>query len=184
VRIERLKQGFAIDTVLVHFPLHPETPAEGSALAALYAGRNLDPEAMYRRMKGLMDAEGLPYGRRTHTYNSRLAQELGKWVDTQPAGGALHDALYRAYFVDGRNIGDPDILVEIARSVGLPADAARAVLEERRFKDAVDADWAKSRAYGVTGVPTFVAARYGVVGAQPYEVLEGLLVRAGAARRG
>jgi predicted DsbA family dithiol-disulfide isomerase len=91
--------------------------------------------------------------------------------------------LYRAYFVDARNIGDPDILVELAASVGLPAEEARTVLAERRFKDAVDADWAKSHQYGVTGVPTFVAARYGVVGAQPYEVLEQLLDKAGARRR-
>ena len=131
------------------------------------------------RMKALMDAEGLPYGRRTHTYNSRLAQELGKWADTQPGGEAVHDALYRAYFVEARNIGDPDILVEIAQAVGLPAEEARAVLSERRFKDAVDADWAKSHAYGVTGVPTFVAARYGVVGAQPYEVLARIIGKGG-----
>ena len=146
MRIEKLRQAFDIETVLVHFPLHPETPAEGRSMAELYAWRNIDPEAMYPRMKGLMDAEGLPYGRRTHTYNSRLAQELGKWADTQPGGEAIHDALYRAYFVDARNIGDPEVLVEIAQSVGLPAEEARAVLAERRFKDAVDADWAKSRA--------------------------------------
>jgi predicted DsbA family dithiol-disulfide isomerase len=183
VRIEKLKQTFDIDATLVHFPLHPETPTEGRAMAELYAGRNVDPEAMYQRMKGLMDEEGLPYGRRTHTYNSRLAQELGKWADTQPGGEALHDVLYRAYFVDARNIGDPEVLVELAQSVGLPADEAQAVLAERRFKDAVDADWAKSHRYGVTGVPTFVAGRYGVVGAQPYEVLEQLLDKAGARRR-
>jgi predicted DsbA family dithiol-disulfide isomerase len=183
VRIEKLKRAFEVETKLVHFPLHPETPAEGRSMAELYAGRNVDPEAMYARMKGLMDAEGLPYGRRTHSYNSRLAQELGKWADTQPGGEAIHDALYRAYFVDSRNIGDPEILVEIAQSVGLSGKEVRAVLSERRFKDAVDADWAKSHAYGVTGVPTFVAARYGVVGAQPYEVLEHLLDKAGAVRR-
>ena len=152
-------------------------------MAEFYASRGTDPEAAYQRMKTLMDAEGLPYGRRTHTYNSRLAQELGKWADTQPGGEAIHDALYRAYFVDARNIGDPGVLVEIAGSVGLPADEARAVLDERRFKDAVDADWAKSHQYGVTGVPTFVADRYGVVGAQPYNVLEQLVEKAGAARR-
>jgi predicted DsbA family dithiol-disulfide isomerase len=183
VRVEKLKAAFEIETVLVHFPLHPETPPEGRSMEEVYAGRNVDPEAMYRRMKGLMDAEGLPYGRRTHTYNSRLAQELGKWADTQPGGAAIHDKLYRAYFVDAKNIGDIDILVEIAGSVGLPAEEARAVLEERRFKDAVDADWAKSHQYGVTGVPTFVAERYGVVGAQPYEVLEQLVEKAGAPRR-
>jgi predicted DsbA family dithiol-disulfide isomerase len=183
VRIEKLKQTFEVEATLVHFPLHPETPAEGRSMAELYAGRNVDPEAMYARMKGLMDEEGLPYGRRTHTYNSRLAQELGKWADTQRGGEALHDALYRAYFVDARNIGDPEVLVELAQSVGLPADEARAVLAERRFQDAVDADWAKSHRYGVTGVPTVVAGRYGVVGAQPYGVLEQLLDKAGAPRR-
>jgi predicted DsbA family dithiol-disulfide isomerase len=183
VRIEKLKQTFDIDATLVHFPLHPETPTEGRSMAELYAGRNVDPEAMYARMKGLMDEEGLPYGRRTHSYNSRLAQELGKWADTKPGGEALHDVLYQAYFVDARNIGDPEVLVELAQSVGLPAEEAQAVLAERRFKDAVDADWAKSHQYGVTGVPTFVAGRYGVVGAQPYEVLEQLLDKAGARRR-
>lgn len=183
MRIEKLKQTFDIAATLVHFPLHPETPAEGLSMAELYAGRNLDPEAMYARMKRLMDAEGLPYGRRTHTYNSRLAQELGKWADTQPGGEAIHDALYRAYFVDARNIGDLDVLVDVAQSVRLPGDAAREVLTERRFKDAVDADWAKSRAYGVTGVPTFVAAGQGVVGAQPYDVLERFLTEVGAGRR-
>ncbi len=184
MRIEKLKQTFEIDTALVHFPLHPDTPAEGRAMAEFYAERKLDPEAMYARMKRLMDAEGLPYGRRTHTYNSRLAQELGKWADTQPGGAALHDALYRAYFVDARNIGDVDVLIEVAQAVGLPADEARAVLAERRFKAAVDQDWAKSRSYGVTGVPTFVAGGQGVVGAQPYEVIEQLLDQAGAPRRG
>ena len=183
MRIEKLRATYDIEPVLVHFPLHPDTPPEGREMAGWYAQRGLDPEAMYQRMKGLMDAEGLPYGKRTHSYNSRLAQELGKWADTQPGGAAIHDALYKAYFVASRNIGDPDILVEIAGKVGLDPEEARKVIAERRFKDEVDADWQKSAAYGVTGVPTFVAARYGVVGAQPYEALAQLVERAGAAKR-
>ena len=178
MRVEKLKAAFAIDTVLVHFPLHPDTPTEGREMAAFYKQRGTDPEAAYQRMKGLMDAEGLPYGRRTHTYNSRLAQELGKWADTQPGGEAIHDALFRAYFVDGKNIGDPEELIRIARSVGLDGEKAREVIEQRTFKAAIDEDWAKSRAYGVTGVPTFVAGGYGVVGAQPYEALVQLVEQA------
>ena len=152
-------------------------------MAEFYAQRGLDPEAMYQRMKRLMDQEGLPYGRRTHTYNSRLAQELGAWADTQKDGDRLHDALYRAYFVDARNIGDVAVLLDVVKSVGLDVDAAREVLETRRFKAEVDEDWAKSQAYGVTGVPTFVAGGHGVVGAQPYEVLEQLLDQVGVPRR-
>ena len=168
----------------VHFPLHPETPKEGVSLEELFAGRNIDVEAMYARMKHLMNEEGLPYSKRTHTYNSRLAQELGKWADTQAGGEAIHDALFKAYFVEGRNVGDVETLVEIAASVGLPAEDARRVLADRTFSAAIDADWRKSRAYGITGVPTFVAGGYGVVGAQPYEVLERLIEKVADERGG
>ena len=167
----------------MHFPLHPETPQEGRSLEDLFAGRGVDLDAMYTRMKGLMDEEGLPYSRRTHTYNSRLAQELGKWADTQPSGEAIHDALYRAYFVDGVNVGDVEALLKVAAATGLDVEVTREVLESRSFSDAVDEDWAKSRQYGVTGVPTFIAGRQGVVGAQPYEVLEQLLQQAGVEAR-
>lgn len=178
MRTERLKAEHHVKVEWVHFPLHPDTPAEGHSLADLFAGRNVDRKAMHAQMKARMDAEGLPYGERTMTYNSRLAQELGRWADTQPGGEAIHDALFRAYFVDARDISQPAVLLDIVEHVGLSADAARDVLGKRTFKDAVDADWELSRQYGVTGVPTFVAGRYGVVGAQPYEALEQLVRKA------
>lgn len=162
----------------VHFPLHPETPPEGRSLADLFAGRGYDIAKMQAQMRARMAAEGLPYGDRRMTYNSRLAQELGKWADTQPGGEAIHDALFKAYFVEGRNIGDSGVLLEVARSVGLDEAKAREVLEKRSFKAAVDADWEKSRQYGVTGVPTFVTGGQGVVGAQPYETLVELVKKA------
>ena len=183
MRIEKLKQKFDIEIKLVHFPLHPDTPAEGRSMADLFAGRDYDPDASYNRMKGLMDQEGLPYAKRTHTFNSRLAQELGAWAETQPGGEAIHDALYTAYFVDGKNVGELDVLLEIAQSVGLRVETAREVLEQRSFEAVVDADWSKSRDYGVTGVPTFVAGGHGVVGAQPYEALEQLMTEVGAQER-
>ena len=159
----------------VHFPLHPDTPQQGKSLAELFAGRGYDIDKMQAQMRARMAAEGLPYGERKMTFNSRLAQELGKWAESQPGGEAIHDALFRAYFVDGRNIGDAEVLVEIAQGAGLDPARAREVLEKRTHKAAVDADWEKSRRYGVTGVPTFVVGERGVVGAQPYEALEQLL---------
>jgi predicted DsbA family dithiol-disulfide isomerase len=183
VRIERLKVEHDVKVEWVHFPLHPDTPAEGRSLADLFARRNVDRKAMHAQMKARMDAEGLPYGERTMTYNSRLAQELGKWADTQPGGEAIHDALFRAYFVEMRDISQPAVLLDIARQVGLSVDGAREVLEKRTFKAAVDADWELSRQYGITGVPTFVVGRHGVVGAQPYEALE-QLVRKAASQEG
>ncbi len=101
----------------------------------------------------------------------------------QSGGEAIHDALFRAYFVDGANIGSAEVLLEIGGRLGLDADAAREVLEQRSFKSAVDGDWQRSRELAITGVPTFVAGGYGAVGAQPYETLEQLVVKAGARPR-
>ena len=180
MRIEKLKREHGVKIKWVHFPLHPDTPMEGRSLADLFAGRGYDIAKKQAEMRERMAAEGLPYGNRTMTYNSRLAQELGAWADTQPGGEAIHDALFRAYFVDGVNIGDGQALAGIAEAVGLDRKAALEVLEKRTFKAAVDADWDKSHQYGVTGVPTFVAAMRGVVGAQPYEALVELVKQARA----
>lgn len=168
--IDKLKANYPVDIRWVHFPLHPETPQQGQSLEELFAGRDI--QGFKQKMKALMAEAGLPYGDRTHTYNSRLAQELGKWGDTQDGGDAIHDKLYQAYFVDNLNIGDIDELVRIAASAGLDKNLARRVLENREFKQQVDEDWRRSREAGITSVPTFVANDLVVVGCQPYATLE------------
>jgi len=183
VRVERLRANYQIDVKFTPFPLHPDTPETGLTLDQLFAGRNIDIPAAKARMVRLMADEGLDYGDRTMTYNSRLAQELAKWAETRPGGDTIHDALFRAYFVDGRNIALIDTLIQVAEQAGLPKDEARKVLESRRFKEAVDTDWQRSKELGITGVPTFVVGDRAVVGAQPYEELEALVTSAGAVRR-
>ena len=141
-------------------------------------------EDVFSYLKARMDAEGLPYAERTHTYNSRMAQELGCWADTVPGGDALHDALFRAYFVERSNLAEESVLLDTVAACGLSTAEAGEALASRRFKDQVDADWELSRRYGVTGVPTFVAGGAGVVGAQPYEAIAQLLTsEAGAELR-
>ena len=81
---------------MIHFPLHPETPPEGRTLADMF-GPDKDIGAMNINMKSLMEQEGLPYENRSMTYNSRLAQELGAWADTQKDGNAVHNQIYQAY---------------------------------------------------------------------------------------
>jgi len=133
-------------------------------------------EEMRLRLKRVAEELGLPLGERTRTYNSRLAQELAKWVELKGKGDEFHDAVFRAYFVDGRNIAQMDVLAGLAQEAGLSADEARIIVRERSFREAVDADWMRSHQMGITAVPTFVMGREAVVGAQPYEVLEQFLV--------
>jgi predicted DsbA family dithiol-disulfide isomerase len=123
-----------------------------------------------------MDREGLPFNaERNMSYNSRLAQEFSKWAEDKGRGDEAHDALFRAYFVDVKNIGKVEPLAEIAQKLGLPADEATDVLLSRQYKNAVDDDWRRCAAYGVNAVPTFLAGSYLMVGAQPYEELERLV---------
>ncbi len=128
---------------------------------------------MLDRLKTVAADCGLPFGVRTMTYNSRLAQEAGKWAESKNRGDAFHLAVFKAYFVDGFNIAKIPVLVELAESVGLKG--VEDVLSSRIFKDAVDNDWKYSRSRNITAVPTFAAEGRMVVGAQPYNVLEELV---------
>jgi predicted DsbA family dithiol-disulfide isomerase len=183
VRTDRLRAEYQIEFRYTLFPLHPDTPDEGISLEQLFAGRSFDIEAVQARLTSLMAEEGLPFSRRTMTYNSRLAQELAKWAETQTGGAGIHDGMYRAFFVDGLNIALVENLMAVVRQMGLPESEAGDVLVSRRFRDAVDADWRRCRNLGITAVPTFVVGGNGVVGAQPYEVLETLVVEGGATKR-
>ncbi len=155
---------------MIYFPLHPETPEGGITLEELFPGRNLNP--MKENIKRLMREAGLEYGERSHTFNSRLAQELGKWADTQNKKSEIHDLIYRAYFVEGKNISDMNELLKIAETAGFDRTSAKEILEERSFKLIVDEDWKKSRELGIAGVPTFQNKQHLLVGCQPYEILE------------
>ena len=143
----------------------------------------MDIPAMLERLKRVAEDLGLPWGTRKMTFNSRLAQEMGKWAEEKGKGDEFHDAVFRAYFVDGKNIGEKAVLVELAKKVGLPGKEAGEILESRPFKEAVDADWKLCMEMGITAVPTFVIDRHTVVGAQPYEVLEEFLKNNGAKKR-
>ncbi len=135
------------------------------------------------RLKQVAEELGLPLGKRKKTYNSRLAQELAKWAESKGRGDPFHEAVFRAYFVDGKNIGKVNELVALAESIGFPEEEARSVLELRTFKGAVDSDWSRSHALGITAVPTFFINRQVTVGFPTYDYLEEFVKACGAKKR-
>ncbi len=139
---------------------------------------------MKDRLKKAADDAGLPLGDREKTFNSRLAQELGKWAESNDKGDLFHHAAFKAFFADGINIAKIPALMDIAASVGLPREESEAVLVKRAFKADVDEDWSLSQKNGITAVPTFVMNKERLVGAQPYEMLERLMNAEGVKKRG
>lgn len=178
-----MRKEYEIQVRWTAFPLHPEIPAEGLTLRELFAGSPVDIAQVKARLRRVAEELGLPLGDRDRTYNTRLAHELGKWAEEQGKGDEFHNSVFRAYFARGENIGTIPVLENLARSIGLRGEEAREVLEAKRFSEAVDLDWNRSRALGVTAVPTFLIGQRAMVGAQPYENLEKLMAVSGVKRR-
>jgi predicted DsbA family dithiol-disulfide isomerase len=158
------------------FPLHPETPQEGQLLEDLFNSTPEKINVIVNQLKKTANDLGLPFGVRTRTYNSRLAQELGLWAEDTGKGDAFHMAAFRAYFDKGLNISNQSVLLDLAENVGLDRNSAESVLKERSYKAKVDQDWADSRMKGITAVPTFGMGDHKIVGAQSFEMLQQLVI--------
>jgi len=164
------------------FPLHPHTPVEGLLLEDLFNVSTEKVQSMVAGLKQTADQLGLPFGSRTKTYNSRLAQELGLWAEDQNKGEQFHKAAFASYFVDGENLADPHVLIKLAGKVLLSETDAEKILAERSYSDRVDLHWQEANEKGITAVPTFIVGLNRVVGAQSYDTLASLVQMAGARR--
>ena len=137
---------------------------------------------MLARLRQVARELNLPFGEREMTFNSRLAQELGKWAEDQGLGDAFHHAVFLAYFERSENIARKPVLLQICSAVGLDPAAAQNVVDRRLYREAVDQDWHRSHQMGVTAVPTFVLNGQRLVGAQSYAALERMVLSAGVYR--
>ncbi len=120
---------------------------------------------------------GLPFGKVVNIYNTRLAQELGCWAETENKGTAFHHAAFNAYFVKAENLADQKVLEDIAVFIGLDGKKACDVIEQRTFKSQMDADWKLAAENAISAVPTFMINGERLVGAQPYDKLKNLMHR-------
>jgi len=158
------------------FQLNPEMPAGGmdrrSYLEAKFGGKD---QAVRAYLPVLQHAEkaGLALNLDTipRTPSTLDAHRLIHWAGIEGRQTPVVLALFRAYFIDGRDIGDAATLAEIAASAGMDRGVTEVLLAGDADADDIRARDAHARERGVTGVPTFVIANQHVLtGAQPTEV--------------
>jgi len=158
------------------FQLNPEMPAGGmdrrAYLEAKFGGKDgavraYAPVVEHAEKAGLsINFEGI--GR---TPNTLDAHRLIHWAGIEQRQTPVVAALFKAYFVDGRDIGDKATLAEIAGECGLDAAMTATLLAGEADADDIRARDAHARERGVTGVPTFILANQHVLtGAQPPEL--------------
>ena len=103
--------------------------------------------------------------------NTMNAHRLIQFAKTKNLGNAIEEALFKAYFMEGKNIDSQEALIEIASNIGLNLDEARKALHEKQYSEQIEFDAYEAQQIGVRGVPFFVFNRkYGISGAQPLEV--------------
>ncbi|HVE88587.1 MAG TPA: DsbA family oxidoreductase [Burkholderiaceae bacterium] len=171
------------------FQLNPDIPAGGVDRRSYLERKFGGPERakqIYARVKAAGDEVGIAFDFDSivRQPNTLEAHQLTAWAqDVNPGlADALVERLFRAYFVDGIDIGDIDALAGLAGDAGYDADTARAWLAADAGRTAIEAEERRSRALGVTGVPFFVFnQRLAVSGAQPLEVLLDAMEQADAA---
>lgn len=159
------------------FQLNPNMPADGmerSRYLALKFGSSAKVAEILRPVEQAARDEGIAidFTAIRRTPSTLASHRLIDWAQQQGHGTALVEALFRAYFVEGRDIGDRDVLVGLAAARGLPAQAAADLLAGSEGLLDVLASDARAREMGIQGVPTFVFdGRYAISGAHPPEVL-------------
>lgn len=119
--------------------------------------------------------------------NTLDAHRLIRWAGSQGTDvqARMVEILFRAYFVEGKNIGDDAVLIDAAREGGLDPHIVRTLLEQGADKDKVEEEIAMARRMGVTGVPCFILGeKYALIGAQPSETIEQAIRQVASERAG
>ena len=166
------------------FELHPETPPEGRNVEELLARSGRAGQGYRDHLKAYAAEAGLTLASNRWVANSHRALEFAEFARDRGAFEAVHEALFRAYFAEGRNIGDLDVLTEICRANGLDADEFGVEMMLGRYAELVDRTTAVAREKGVTSTPAVIFDdRMVVTGAQDLLVYQDVLRRLGAKPR-
>ena len=171
--LSQVPEQVTVDVRWRPFEIHPEVPPQGMPVEDL----PYSPEQWARMQEALRRSaaeEGLEVGKRPKVSNTHRALMAGEYahVEEPERFAAFHEALFKAYFAEGRDLGARDVIEDVACSAGLDVDRMTEALDVGEYEEALTETTALARHFGITGTPTFVFdRRFAAVGAQPAEVL-------------
>lgn len=177
--LARLGDDVAVELHFQPFELNPQMAPEGEDIGEHLAHKyGSTPEEMRQNQNAIRDrgaAVGFTFNmdKRSRIVNTFDAHRLLHWAALQGSQVELKQALLAAYFTEGRDVSARDVLVDVAKSVGLDATEARHVLDEGRYAQDVRAQEQFYQSQGIRAVPSVIVNdRYLIQGGQPAEVFE------------
>jgi predicted DsbA family dithiol-disulfide isomerase len=169
-RIERLKREFAVSVEWRPFELHPEAPRSGGHLSGRLGSRE-GARAYMANLRTLAAESDLPLRPPPLVANSHRALEAAEFAREHGGFDAFHAALFRAYFAEGRDIGEVDVLCDLARGAGVDDQGLRQSLADERYAASIDRVTDEARADEIVSTPTFIfTGGFRLVGGQDYDV--------------
>ena len=147
------------------FELHPETPPEGKPRRQTGGSGE-----MASSLKALCDEIGIQLKRPDFTASSRLALEATEYAKEESRFEQFHAAVFKAYWLENKNIGLVSVLREIAETCGMNGDEMEGRLYDGRYAWRIDGQTREAALLGVTGIPAFIVGDYLIEGARPYDI--------------
>ena len=178
-------QAFAYDVRWRPFQLDPTIPPEGIARAE-YMSRKFGPEkiaAIHARLEEAGKEEGLAFAfdKITRSPNTLDAHRLIRWAQPSGKQSEIVERLFHLYFTEGQDIGDRNVLIDVARDAGLDVDLITKLFVESVDIIPVQEEMSTAARMGISGVPFFIfGGKYAVSGAQPVDALVGVIWKAGS----
>ncbi len=121
---------------------------------------------------------GIRFGPQPLMSNSREALAGGEFAKEQGQYEAYHEAVFKAFFTECRDIGNREVVLGLAGKIGLDEKALNKALEKGTYLPRLEAATRAARARGIGSAPTFLMEGYGViVGAQPFKTFRTALYR-------
>ena len=187
--IARVADSVTVDLCFQPFELNPDMPPEGQDIGEHLAQKYGATAEQTERNRAAIRARGAELGftfsmqKRSRIHNTFNAHRLLHWAREEGKQAALKHALFAAYFTDGQNPDDAEVLIKAARAAGLDPEAAANILASDAFADAVREREQFYRDQGINSVPAVIIdGRHLISGGQPVEVFERALRQIVAAR--
>jgi predicted DsbA family dithiol-disulfide isomerase len=175
--LESIGDAIEVELHFRPFELNPQMEPEGEDAAEHLARKyGLTPQQLDRNRATIRERGadvGFEFGNRTRVWNTFDAHRLLHWAGLEGRQRELKHALLRAYHGRGENPGAHDVLLKLAREVGLDVDRAREVLESGRYAAEVRAEERHWQELGIHAVPSIIVdGRHLIQGGQPPDVFE------------
>jgi predicted DsbA family dithiol-disulfide isomerase len=171
-----------VEIIWRSFQLDPDFPEQKAIPSSRYlAERKGYPMEQINQIQKHLADRSLQYGidfqfDKSLSFNTLKAHQLLHWSQQFGVSDSLKEVFFKAYFTDGLDLSDEDVLTELVTKVGLKAEDAKKIIASQHYFDEIESDFYQARQLGVRGVPFFlINNRTSISGAQEDSIFEHIL---------